>query len=239
MRLDNFLTKALNISRSDASIIIKKQNVYVNGKKISKKDFHIDENKDIIKVNDQVIDYKEFIYIMLNKPQGVVCAVRDKIDKTVIDILDQNIMHIKELFPIGRLDKDTEGLLILTNDGQLSHKIANPNHEVYKEYYVKTLNKISPDDCELFCNGLEIRDGNDKLFLTKKAKIKLLSDNESIVSICEGKFHQIKRMFEKLNNKVIYLKRIAYGNIKLDETLKLGEYRFLTVEELQELKNER
>ena len=239
MRLDNFLTKALNISRSDASIIIKKQHVYVNGQQVLKKDFHINENKDIVKVNDQLIDYKEFIYIMLNKPQGVVCAVRDKKDKTVIDILDQNIMHIKEIFPIGRLDKDTEGLLILTNDGQLSHKIANPNHEVYKEYYVKTLSKLSANDCELFCNGLEILDGNDKLFVTKKAKMKILSDNECIVSICEGKFHQIKRMFEKLNNKVIYLKRVAYGNIKLDDRLKLGEYRCLTLEELVELKKER
>lgn len=236
MRIDNYLSKALNITRSEALTILKKQDVYVNDKKVNKKDFHINELIDVVKVNDQVLEYKEFIYLMLNKPQGVICAVRDKVDKTVIDILDNNIMHRSELFPIGRLDKDTEGLLLLTNDGQLAHHLASPNHEVYKKYFVKSQNKIKEEDSYLFANGLEIRDGKDEIFTTKKAKMEILSDYECYVYICEGKFHQIKRMFEKLNNKVIYLKRVAYGDIVLDETLKLGEYRYLTNEEIIKLK---
>lgn len=235
MRLDNYLSKALNITRSEALTIIKKQEVYVNDKRIVKKDFHINELNDIVKVNDQVLEYKEFVYIMLNKPQGVVCAVTDKINKTVIDILDKNILHRNDLFPIGRLDKDTEGLLLLTNDGKLTHKLASPNHEIYKKYFVKALNKITEEDNIKFCNGLEIRDGNDEVFMTKKAKMEILNDYECYVYICEGKFHQIKRMFEKLNNKVMYLKRVAYGNIELDENLQLCEYRYLTNEELNEL----
>lgn len=228
MRLDNFLNKALSISRSEASKIIKDKKIIVNDKIVTKKDTYIDEQKDIIKYNNEIITYKEFIYIMLNKPKGYLSATRDLKEKTVIDLI--NIK--REIFPVGRLDKDTEGLMLLTNNGKYAHYLTSPNHHVEKKYYVELENEIKDEDIPLFCNGLEIRDGKDELYITKQAKLEKLTTNTCYVYIIEGKFHQIKRMFEKLNNKVTYLKRIQFGDIKLDETLQLGEYRELTEEEI-------
>ncbi len=237
MRLDNFLSKALNVTRSEASQIIKNKRVSVNKKIIIKKDYHINELFDEIVVDNNIIEYKEFIYIMLNKPGNVVCAVRDNLDKTVIDLIDKTIIHHSELFPIGRLDKDTEGLILLTNDGKLAHKMTSPKNEIYKKYFVKLQNKISDEDVYSFSHGLEIRDGNNELFITKDAKIEVINETECYVYICEGKFHQIKRMFEKLNNKVIYLRRESYGDLMLDNSLALGEYRMLSHEEILYIKN--
>lgn len=228
MRLDNFLNKALSISRSEASKIIKDKKIIVNDKVVTKKDTYIDEQKDVIKYNDEVITYKEFIYIMLNKPKGYLSATRDLKEKTVIDLIDIK----REIFPVGRLDKDTEGLMLLTNNGEYAHYLTSPNHHVEKKYYVEVEYDIKDEDIPLFCNGLEIRDGKDKLYITKQAKLEKLTSNSCYVYITEGKFHQIKRMFEKLDNKVTYLKRIQFGDIKLDETLQLGEYRELTEEEI-------
>lgn len=228
MRLDNFLNKALSISRSEASKIIKDKKIIVNDKIVTKKDTYIDEQKDIIKYNNEIITYKEFIYIMLNKPKGYLSATRDLKEKTVIDLIDIK----REIFPVGRLDKDTEGLMLLTNNGKYAHYLTSPNHHVEKKYYVELENEIKDEDKQLFCNGLEIRDGKDELYITKHAKLEKITTNTCYVYITEGKFHQIKRMFEKLNNKVTYLKRIQFGDIKLDETLQLGEYRELTEEEI-------
>jgi len=228
MRLDNFLNKSLNISRSEASKIIKEKKVIVNDKIITKKDTYIDEQKDVIKYNGEIITYKEFIYIMLNKPKGYLSATRDTKDKTVIDLIDIK----REIFPVGRLDKDTEGLMLLTNNGKYAHYLTSPNHHVEKKYYVEVEKNIKEEDISLFCNGLEIKDGKDELYITKEAKLEKLSNNTCYVYIIEGKFHQIKRMFEKLNNKVTYLKRIKFGDIELDESLQLGEYRELTEDEI-------
>lgn len=237
MRLDNFLSKALNVTRSEACLIIKNKRVVVNNNVIIKKDFHLNELNDVIIVDGKLIEYKEFIYIMLNKPGNVVCAVRDNNDKTVVDLISNTVLHREELFPIGRLDKDTEGLLLLSNDGKLAHKITSPKNEVYKKYFVRLQNSLIEQDVFSFCNGLEIRDGNNELFITKQAKMEVISDKECYVYICEGKFHQIKRMFEKLNNKVIYLRRESYGDLKLDATLGLGEYRMLTYDEIVYIKS--
>ena len=228
MRLDNFLTKSLNITRSEASKIIKNKQILLNDNLVTKKDTYINEDKDVIKYNNEIITYKEFIYIMLNKPKGYVSATTDKKDKTVVDLI--NIK--REIFPVGRLDKDTEGLMLLTNNGKYAHYLTSPNHHVIKKYYVEVEQEILEEDVDKFCNGLEIRDGKDELYITKEAKLELITNNTCYVYISEGKFHQIKRMFEKLNNKVTYLKRVKFGDIELDENLKLGQYRELTEEEI-------
>lgn len=235
MRLDNFLNKALNVSRSEASKIIKNKQITINDKVVVKKDTYIDEQKDIIKYNNQIIEYKEFIYIMLNKPKGYLSATKDAKDKTVIDLIDIK----REIFPVGRLDKDTEGLMLLTNNGKYAHFLTSPNHHVIKKYYVEVEKEILEDEIKLFCNGLEIRDGKDELYITKDANLELITDRTCYVYISEGKFHQIKRMFEKINNKVLYLKRVKFGDIELDETLELGQYRELTEEEIKLFKREK
>lgn len=228
MRLDNFLTKALSVSRSEAVKIIKNKQISVNEKIVIKKDTYIDEQKDIVKYNNQIIEYKEFIYIMLNKPKGYLSATKDLKDKTVIDLIDIK----REIFPVGRLDKDTEGLMLLTNNGKYAHYLTSPNHHVIKKYYVEVEKDIQEEEIKLFCSGLEIRDGKDELYITKEAKLELITNKTCYVYISEGKFHQIKRMFEKINNKVLYLKRVKFGEIELDPTLQLGEYRELTEEEI-------
>ena len=235
MRLDNFLNKALSVSRSEASKIIKDKKIIVNEKIVTKKDTYIDEQKDIIKYNGEIITYKEFIYIMLNKPKGYLSATKDGKEKTVIDLIDIK----RDIFPVGRLDKDTEGLLLLTNNGKYAHYLTSPNHHVEKKYYVELERDIKPEDIILFCEGLEIRDGKDELYMTKPAKLDVITNNSCYVYITEGKFHQIKRMFEKLDNKVTYLKRVKFGEIKLDETLELGQYRELTEEEIKLFKQEK
>lgn len=235
MRLDNFLTKALNVSRSEASKIIKNKQITVNDKVAVKKDTYIDEQKDIIKYNYEIIEYKEFIYIMLNKPKGYLSATKDAKDKTVIDLIDIK----REIFPVGRLDKDTEGLMLLTNNGKYAHFLTSPNHHVIKKYYVEVEKEILEDEIRLFCNGLEIRDGKDELYITKDADLELITEKTCYVYISEGKFHQIKRMFEKINNKVLYLKRVKFGDIELDESLELGQYRELTEEEIKLFKREK
>lgn len=235
MRLDNFLNKALSVSRSEASKIIKDKKIIVNDKIVTKKDTYIDEQKDIIKYNGEIITYKEIIYIMLNKPKGYLSATKDGKEKTVIDLIDIK----RDIFPVGRLDKDTEGLLLLTNNGKYAHYLTSPNHHVEKKYYVELEKNIKPEDIILFCEGLEIRDGKDELYMTKPAKLDLITNNSCYVYITEGKFHQIKRMFEKLDNKVTYLKRVKFGEIELDETLKLGQYRELTEEEIKLFKQEK
>ncbi len=235
MRLDNFLNKALSVSRSEASKIIKDKKIIVNEKIVTKKDTYIDEQKDIIKYNGEIITYKEFIYIMLNKPKGYLSATKDGKEKTVIDLIDIK----RDIFPVGRLDKDTEGLLLLTNNGKYAHYLTSPNHHVEKKYYVELEKDIKPEDIILFCEGLEIRDGKDELYMTKPAKLDVITNNSCYVYITEGKFHQIKRMFEKLDNKVTYLKRVKFGEIKLDETLELGQYRELTEEEIKLFKQEK
>jgi 16S rRNA pseudouridine516 synthase len=235
MRLDNFLNKALNVSRSEASKIIKSKKIQVNGEVVVKKDYYIDEQKDIIKYNDEILEYKEFIYIMLNKPKGYLSATKDLKDKTVIDLLNIN----REVFPVGRLDKDTEGLMLLTNNGKYAHLLTSPNHHVIKKYYVEIMHPVTEEEINLFCNGLEIRDGKDELYITKEAKLEVINDLSCYVYIHEGKFHQIKRMFEKIDNKVTYLKRVKFGEIELDPSLELGQYRELTIEEIKLFKQEK
>lgn len=234
MRLDKYLSKALDLSRNEVRQLIQKGNIKVNEMVIRKKDFYIDEDTDLIYYNDKLLEYREFVYYMLNKPAGYICATVDKVNKTVVELIDEK----KEIFPVGRLDKDTEGLLILTNDGEFAHRLTSPRNKVFKKYYVKSKEIVSEEDKVRFENGLEIKDGDGESFITDPAKLEKISDFEYYVYITEGKFHQVKRMFYAINNEVLYLKRVAMGNLVLDESLEVGEYRHLTNEEILLLKNE-
>jgi len=232
MRLDKYLSKALQISRSDAEVKIKSGKVLVNGEVTRQKQYPVKEELDIIIYNGNKITYREFVYFMMNKPSGVVSAVRDSDDKTVVDLIQER----KDVFPVGRLDKDVEGLLILTNNGKLAHHLTSPKHEVKKRYYVQTKNPLSEKDIISFHIGLMIRDGDNHLFQTKPALLEIVDDNSCYVTITEGKFHQVKRMFVAIENEVVYLKRVAMGNLKLDVELPLGMYRSLNDEEIFILK---
>ncbi|MGB7366588.1 16S rRNA pseudouridine(516) synthase, partial [Carnobacterium jeotgali] len=199
---------------------------------------HVNPETDKIEVSGEVIQYQEFMYFMLHKPQGVVSATTDHVHKTVIDLL-QPQDQVMDPFPVGRLDKDTEGLLILTNDGTLAHNLLSPKKHVDKCYEAIIEGVVDEQDVQAFENGITLDDG----FNCQSAKLEILSvdfEKESSViqvTIHEGKFHQVKRMFEAVDKSVIYLKRLSMGSLQLDETLELGEYRQLTKEELASLKD--
>lgn len=232
MRLDKFLTETNIGSRKQVKELIRKGKVSVNNIAIIKPETHIDEFNDTVLVKADKVIYKKYRYFMLNKPAGVVSAVIDSQCKTVVDLIDKRWQ--KDIFPVGRLDKDTEGLLILTNDGQLSHNLLSPNKHIEKTYYVELDSNINNSEISLLQNGIDI--GEDKL--TRPAKIEFCDDgckSKVLISITEGKFHQVKRMFKAVGHKVIYLKRISMGSISLDSNLKLGEYRELTSDEIKKL----
>ncbi len=178
------------------------------------------------------VDYRTFEYIMLNKPQGVVSATEDNLHKTVIDLLGGD--GRSDLFPVGRLDIDTEGLLLLTNDGDLAHRLLAPKKHVDKQYYARIEGTLPEDCAEQMAAGLTLADGTE----VRPAKLKLLTPSEALLTIHEGKFHQVKRMFEALDCRVVFLKRLSMGQLKLDESLLPGQYRRLTEEEIS-LLNER
>lgn len=231
MRLDKYLCKALNITRSQAHELVKNGNIKVNEEIIKKKDYYINEDVNHIYYLDELLSYHEFVYIMMNKPQGVVSAVTDDKDQTVVDLIKER----KDVFPVGRLDKDTEGLLILTNNGSLAHSLTSPKKKVVKKYFVEVEEVIKDEDILAFQKGIVINDKGED-YLTQPAKLERLSTNSAYVYITEGKFHQIKKMFYACRNEVTFLKRMAMGNINLDETLKPGEYRYLTNGEIIQLK---
>ncbi len=229
MRLDKFLANSGIGSRKEGKELIKQGLVFVNDERIKNSDKNIDEINDVIKIRDKCIEYRKYVYIMLNKPQNVISATEDNKHKTVIDLIKGYDTY--NIFPVGRLDIDTEGLLLLTNDGKLSHNLLSPKKHVEKEYFVKLKENITDIDINKVENNIELEDG----YICKKAKIKRLSKNELNISITEGKFHQVKRMFKAVGNEVIFLKRVRMANILLDKNLKSGEYRELTEDELKGL----
>jgi 16S rRNA pseudouridine516 synthase len=229
-RLEKVLSNLGYGSRAEIKKYCKYGIVTVNGETAKNSAMQVDPENDSIVFDGEKVDYREYIYILLNKPAGCVSATFDKHDKTVLDLIDPTYL-VFEPFPVGRLDKDTEGLLVLTNDGQLSHRVLSPKKHVPKTYYAKVEGIVTKDDIEAFEKGVELDDG----YLTMSSKLNILkSDNISEIelTIHEGKFHQVKRMFESVGKKVIYLKRISMGGLKLDEKLALGEYRELSDEEL-------
>lgn len=231
MRLDKFLSNAGVGSRSQVKILIKKGQVSVNDSKAKSGDDVIDENNDVILCQGKRISLVKYRYFMLNKPAGVVSATEDNLDKTVLDCLSKE--DRRDMFPVGRLDKDTTGLLLLTNDGELSHNLLSPRKHVDKAYYVTCESAVSEAQLEALRKGVDI--GDDKITLPALARHGLQA-NELYLTIREGRFHQVKRMLQAVGNKVTALKRISMGSLKLDENLKPGEYRALTPEELMDLK---
>ena len=232
MRLDKYLTNQGIGSRSQVKALIKSKKVFVNNVLENKPERHIDENNDIVSLDGVNLEYNRFYYYMLNKPPGVLTAVKDNNCKTVMDIMD--VTPKEGLFPVGRLDKDTEGLLLITNDGELSHNLLSPKKHVNKTYYVELNGELIDSDIDLFAKGLDIGEKN----ITKPAKLEILSaKNKAYITITEGKYHQVKRMFQAIGLTVTFLKRISMGSLTLDKNLKSGEYRKLTKEEISNLKS--
>ena len=233
MRLDKFLAHMGFGTRREVKILVKSKAIQVNDIVVKDSSMHIKETTDQVSVYGEVVEYKEFIYLMLNKPAGVVSATEDTRDQTVIDLLDEDVRHF-EPYPVGRLDKDTVGLLLLTNDGALTHRLLSPNKDVPKVYFAKVEGLVDETDIQSFADGVTLDDG----YKTKPAILNILSKGEVSeieLSITEGKFHQVKRMFESVGKKVIYLKRLSMGALKLDESLMEGSYRELTEEELESI----
>ena len=236
MRLDKFLANSGIGTRKEVKELLKKRLIKVNDEIVKDGKIHVDENEDTVKYKDEIISYKKFVYIMLNKPNGVISATEDKVHKTVIDLLGDEYRTF-EVFPVGRLDIDTEGLLLLTNDGVLSHNLLSPNKHVDKKYYVELEKLLTEMDIAKLEKGVELKD-----FTTKDAKVEIIENGEEsdkirvYITISEGKFHQVKRMFKAVGNEVKYLKRVKMSTLSLDENLKLCEYRELTEDELTKLK---
>lgn len=233
MRLDKFLCETGFGTRSEVKAFLKKGLVSLNGETVKKPEQKIDENADEIICNGQRAAYAKFVYIMLHKPAGMVSARSDRREQTVLDLLAEG--DRKDVFPVGRLDKDTEGLLLLTNDGEMAHMLLSPKKHVDKTYFARIDGEVTKEHAAKFWEGLDI--GEKKPTLPAKLEILTSGKQSEIrVTIHEGKFHQVKRMFEAVGCKVIYLKRLTMGTLILDEGLKPGEYRQLTEEEVKDLK---
>ena len=225
MRLDKYLVECGIGSRKEVKKIIDGKLVSVNDKIISSSKENVDEEKDVVKYRDEIIKYKKFRYYILNKKSGYITAVDDPRDKTVMDLLPEWVIK-KDLAPVGRLDKDTEGLLLLTNDGQLNHRLLSPKSHVDKTYYAELEKDISEDDLEKLRNGVDIGG-----YITMPARAEKIEDKKIHLTIKEGKFHQVKKMLEAVGNKVVYLKRISFGNLKLND-MELGEVREVNIEDI-------
>ncbi|EIZ6850624.1 rRNA pseudouridine synthase [Listeria monocytogenes] len=232
MRLDKLLAHTGFGSRKEVKPLLKSGAVVVNGTIQKDSKTQVNPDKDQITVHGTPVVYQEFVYFMLHKPQNVVSATEDNVSETVIDLLAQEDT-LTDPFPVGRLDKDTEGLLIITNDGTLAHNLLSPKKHIDKTYYAKIDGDVTAEDVEAFAAGIELDDG----YTCKPARLEIITPNEIKVTIQEGKFHQVKRMFAARGKSVSYLKRISMGNLQLDESLALGEYRPLTEAELAILQN--
>src|SRR5699024_3001302 len=209
MRIDNLLSHAGFEMRKSVKQLVKKKNVKVDGKIITKGDKQVNPDQSIIFVDDQKVVYKKYIYLMLHKPSGVVSATTDNRDRTVIDLAPTSYAHY-EMAPVGRLDKDTEGLLLLTNDGQMNHTLTSPKKSVTKTYFAKIDGYVTEKEVEAFQDGVLLNDG----YKTEPAILRILKQDdvsEIELDITEGKFHQVKRMFQAVNMTVVYLKRIKMG----------------------------
>mgnify|MGYP000922520033 FL=1 len=233
-RLDKIIANLGYGTRKEVKLLIKNDAIKVNGIVAKDGAMHVDPLNDVIEVGGQVLNYRKFIYLMMNKPHGVISATYDNRHKTVVDILPEEYKSFG-LFPVGRLDADTEGLLIMTNDGQLAHELLSPKKHVPKRYYALVAGKVTEEDVLKFREGVVLDDG----YKTMPAHLDILvSDDFSEIElvIYEGKFHQVKRMFEVVGKKVKYLRRIAMGSLALDENLQAGECRELTEDEVNMLK---
>ena len=236
-RLDKIIANLGYGTRKEVKQMARKGMIEVDGEIVKDSSLNIDPEKSVIKINGEEIFYRKYIYLLMNKPAGVISATYDNRDETVIDLLEPD-HQVFEPFPVGRLDKDTVGLLFLTNDGELNHRLISPKHHVDKVYFAKIDKEVNEDDIEKFKNGITLDDG----YKCKEAKLEILNilddgTSEVNITIQEGKFHQVKRMFEAVEKSVIYLQRISFGGIELDLDLEEGEYRELTDSEIALLKS--
>lgn len=233
MRLDKLLSNTGYGSRKEVRQLLKKGMIRVNGTVEKDPALHVDPESDAVSLLGEEVVYREFIYLMLHKPPGVVSATEDTRDRTVVDLLGSEERFF-EPFPVGRLDKDTEGLLLLTNDGKLAHNLLSPKKEVPKTYFARVAGVVTEEDQLAFAEGVTLDDGYE----TKPGALEIVhaaETSEIELTITEGKFHQVKRMFEAVGKKVVYLKRLSMGPLTLDENLPIGEYRELAPEELAAL----
>lgn len=233
-RLDKVLSNMGYGSRKDVKKIIKAGRVKVNNTILNKNDYKVNPYEDIITVDGIELKYREYIYLMMNKPKNVVSSTDDPLNSTVLDLIDEEYLIFKP-FPAGRLDKDTEGLILLTNDGKLAHRILSPKNQVGKTYYVEVNGFVDESHIKSFREGIVLDDG----YKTLPANLDIIQGDlfsKVKLTIKEGKYHQVKRMFQAVNMEVVYLKRLSIGTLELDEKLALGEYRELTEKEIQLLK---
>lgn len=222
-RLDKVISTQTSYSRKEIKKLCKSGEVRLNGEIVKNSDAKVDPNADEIIICGEKINYQKFVYYMMNKPKGVLSASSDKNASTVVDILPDELFR-KNLFPAGRLDKDTTGLLIITDDGDFAHRMLSPSKKVYK-HYIATLDKKLDDSVkEQFENGIVFADGTEG----QKAFFEKLEDNKALVKICEGKFHQVKKMFAVCSYTVVELERVQIGSLKLDSNLDYGQARILT-----------
>ncbi len=229
-RLDKILASQGTLSRRDVKEMMKKGRISVNGKVVKDSSVKIDENVDEVFVDGILISLKKHIYIMLNKPAGVVSASDSDKDETVVDLVPDELFR-KGLFPAGRLDKDTTGFVLITDDGDFAHRILSPKNHIFKTYVAELEHELTQEDIESLENGITLGDGT----VLKEAKVEKMQTRDKPfvkIMICEGKYHQVKRMFAARGNKVVSLHRLKMGNLELDSTLKPGECREITPEEL-------
>ena len=235
MRLDKYLAEMGAGTRQEVKKKIRQGRVLVNGSVVKAAETKIDEKSDEVVLDGRNISYVSYEYYMLNKPAGVVSATEDRRDTTVLDLIKDK--KRKDLFPVGRLDKDTEGLLLITNDGDLAHRLLAPKKHVDKIYYARIDGNVTEDDVKKFKEGINI--GTDEEEMTRPAKLEIIKsggESEIRLTIHEGKFHQVKRMFHAVGKEVTYLQRECMGSLSLDEKLKPGEYRLLTEEEIENVR---
>lgn len=230
-RLDKIVSNYTSYSRREVKDLVKKKRIKINDLVAVKPEQKVDEEKDIIKIDDEILTIKKNVYIVMNKPKGYITATKDYSQETVIDLLGEEYL-IYDVFPVGRLDKDTTGLLILTNDGAFSHEIVTPKKEHIKIYVSDLDKEITDKMIKGFEAGVKLEDGT----VCKPAKLEMIESKRARVTITEGKYHQVKRMFEAFDVKVIDLKRIQIGSFELPKDLNEGEYRELTEEELEMIK---
>ncbi|CAM3116440.1 pseudouridine synthase [Lactococcus hircilactis] len=241
MRLDKYLAQVGLGTRSEVKIILKKGRVSVGGECVKDGRFQVDKNATTVMCDGKTVTYQAYYYYLLNKPQGVVSATKDNVFKTVVELLNKEDLRA-DIFPVGRLDKNTEGLLILTNDGALGHDLTQPKKHVEKEYFAHIDGEVTKDIIAQFAQGLTLKNGEKvkpgELFVEKTYPAQTQSGwmSEIRIIIHEGKFHQVKRMFEAVGMYVLYLKRTRMGNLSLDDQLEVGKYRVLSADEIERLK---
>ena len=233
-RLDKIIASTGRWSRREVKILVKQGRVLVDGIIARSAEDKLDPEAAEIEVNGELLTYRKYTWVMLNKPAGYLSATEDGKGATVLDLLPQELQR-QNLFPVGRLDKDTEGLLLLTNEGGLAHDLLSPKHHVDKIYYTRVAGRLTEEDCTAFAAGMTLDDGLECM----PAGLEILSvgeESEAHVTLREGKFHQVKRMLAYRGKPVLYLERVRMGNMPLDPALARGEFRFLTDEEVESLR---